>query len=377
MAAAIAEIEERRGELDLADPDEMATRPRIGLEPQPRVERGPLSPSESSAETLPRARVTSPSEEATVARVAPKPAMDPTTLRDAPARGPTTRASTRSSAERSALPARPPTLDRAEAPTKPRTRSPERTRARDGAVEVELPGGPTVIGGGPSSDELPRRRVALSSFAIDRAPVTVRQYRAFLEAVSRGISLDVPLLAALYPRGKDHRPQGWGSIEFEMLCPTDDHPIVNVDWFDASAYAAWVGARLPSEVEWERAARGQQGERLYPWGEQAPSLERAHFGRSSQGPSPVGQLPAGATPEGLLDMAGNVWEWCRDAYDPDAYSRYDERDPCLPIRGPSARAVKRGASWTNAPHSLRCSKRGFEKLHIRRNNLGFRCARDC
>lgn len=373
MAAALAEIEAKREELDVADPGEVATRPRVAST-GPRIELAAASSSESSAETLPRARVT-PSEEATVPRVV-KPVSDPTTLRDAPARGPETRAAKASSAERPALPGRPPTLDRAEAPTQARARSPERTRARDGAVEVELPGGVAVIGGGQSSDELPRRRVSVSGFAIDRAPVTVRQYRAFLEAVSRGVSLDVPLLAALYPNGKDHRPQGWGSIEFEMLCPTDEHPIVNVDWFDACAYAAWVGARLPSEVEWERAARGLGGERIYPWGDLQPSLERAHFGRSSQGPSPVGQLPAGATPEGLLDMAGNVWEWCRDAYDPDGYAEHEERDPCLPIRGPSARAVKRGASWTNAPHSLRCSKRGFEKLHIRRNNLGFRCARD-
>ncbi|MGE0710798.1 MAG: SUMF1/EgtB/PvdO family nonheme iron enzyme [Planctomycetota bacterium] len=249
-------------------------------------------------------------------------------------------------------------------------------RPRDGAVEVFVPGGPFTMGEGVSSDEVPRRSVVLGPFAIDRTPVTLRQYRAFLGALERGERPQgVPLLDALYTRGKDHRPQGWGSAEFSALCASEDHPIVLVDWFDACAYAAWVGARLPTEAEWERAARGAEDARSYPWGDEPATPERALYGRRTAGPQPVGALPLGASPDGALDLAGNVWEWCLDAYAPDAYAALPERDPHLPVDGPRARAVKRGGSWTNAPHSLRCSKRAFEKLHIRRNNLGFRCAR--
>jgi len=104
------------------------------------------------------------------------------------------------------------------------------------------------------------------------------------------------------------------------------------------------------------------------------------FGRASRGPERVGARPAGASAEGVLDLAGNVWEWCLDRYEPDGYARLDEdaesdpdEDPLLDVTGPGARAVKRGGSWTNAASSLRCAKRACEKLHVRRNNLGFRC----
>ena len=90
----------------------------------------------------------------------------------------------------------------------------------------------------------------------------------------------------------------------------------------------------------------------------------------------VGGRDQGASPEGLLDLSGNVWKWCQDHYNPRAYELPKGEDPVLTVTGPKAKAVKRGGSWTNSAESLRCSKRGFEKLHVRRNNLGFRCASD-
>ncbi len=250
--------------------------------------------------------------------------------------------------------------------------APAGARRRDGAVTVPVSAGVFLQGGDGASDERPQREVELSGYRIDRTPVTVGQYRAFLAAVDAAPS-DLPLLRTLYPNGKDHRPQGWGTAAFEALCPSDDHPVVGVDWFDACAYAAWVGASLPTEAQWELAARGAAG-RTFPWGEAAPTSHHALFGRRSVGPQPVGRCREGATPEGVLDLAGNVWEWCLDAYDPRAYALLPRRDPHLEVRGPRAEAVKRGGSWTNAAHSLRAAKRGCERLHVRRNNLGFRCA---
>lgn len=257
----------------------------------------------------------------------------------------------------------------------PAGRENQRQRSADGAQEILIPAGTFQMGAQEASDEGPSREVSLSAFAIDLLPVTVRQYRAFLAAAQAGGAPELPLLSSLYPRGKDHRPQGWGGAEFDALCPSEDHPVVLVDWFDACAYAAWAGARLPSEAEWERAARGPSGARRYPWGDEPPSEQRAIFGRRARGPGPAGRLIQGSSPEGVLDLAGNVWEWCADRYDPDSYALLSARDPRLPVEGPRSRAVKRGGSWTNAALSLRCAKRGSEKLHVRRDNLGFRCAR--
>jgi serine/threonine-protein kinase len=215
----------------------------------------------------------------------------------------------------------------------------------------------------------------VSEFVLDRDPITVGQYRRFLEAIRTEGAPEVPLIRELYPNGKDHRPQGWGTPEFEQLCPTEDHPVVMVDWFDAMAYAAWAGARLPTEAEWERAARGTRDARRCPWGDDPPTPAHAAFARRGRGPAPVGHHSAGNSQDGLRDMVGNVWEWCLDHYHPDAYAELSDEDPSWEVTGPRSKAVKRGGSWTNAAVSIRCCKRGCEKLHIRRPNLGFRCAR--
>jgi serine/threonine-protein kinase len=225
-----------------------------------------------------------------------------------------------------------------------------------------------------ASDERPARVVSLDAYAIDRVPITVGRYRRFLEAIERDGPPVIPLLRRLFPGGKDHRPTGWDGDEYRGLCPTDDHPVVYVDWFDAYAYAQWAGGRLPTEAEWERAARGAADARPYPWGNDDPEDRLAVFGRKTYGPEPAGARPLGASPEGVLDLAGNVWEWCLDRYDPRAYEVLPDHNPLVHFStAPNLKMVKRGGSWTNAPQSLRVSKRGFEVLTTRAPNLGFRC----
>ena len=184
------------------------------------------------------------------------------------------------------------------------------------------------MGGDESSDERPQRQVTLDAYTIDRTPVTVGRYRRFLEWVAQHGSPEIPLIRRLFRSGKDHRPTGWGTPEFEELCPTDDHPVVHVDWFDALAYAHWVGGRLPTEAEWERAARGARDARPYPWGDLTVDDSRAIYGRATYGPDPVGSRPLGASPDGVLGVVGNVWEWCRDRYDPQAYQQLPSANPC-------------------------------------------------
>jgi serine/threonine-protein kinase len=133
--------------------------------------------------------------------------------------------------------------------------------------------------------------------------------------------------------------------------------VTGVNWFEASAYCAWDGVRLPTDAEWERAAGGLEG-REYPWGPAAPDETRANFEMKVGNPTPVGLYPAGATPDGVADMAGNVWEWVEDWY---------EKDKVRVLRGGSFN----GVSWVlRAALRLRCAP------GVRDIDVGFRCVRE-
>ncbi|MHC4859863.1 MAG: formylglycine-generating enzyme family protein [Planctomycetota bacterium] len=226
----------------------------------------------------------------------------------------------------------------------------EYRRAADGAVVVEGPAGEFLMGNAATERNPLEHRVYVSDFLMDKTGVTWGQFKKLAEAMR------IPL--------PEHEPY-WGIH--------DDHPVVYVSWEDAAAYCEWVGGRLPTEAEREKAARGAD-ERKYPWGDEEPDPERAVFRRSwgYEATGAVGTHPAGMSPYGLHDMGGNVWEWCSDWYDDGYYAVSPDRDPQGP---PSGRAhVVRGGSWDSRPTVLSASCRSWGHRGYRDGDFGFRCA---
>ncbi|MEY4545584.1 MAG: hypothetical protein RL685_1779 [Pseudomonadota bacterium] len=207
-----------------------------------------------------------------------------------------------------------------------------------------------------------RRTVYLDAFYMDATPVTNRDYSTFVETTG-------------------YRPTDEGSGRFlshlhQRKIPKgkENHPVVFVSWRDANAYAAWAGKRLPTEAEWEKAARGSDG-RKYPWGRVEPTRLTANYGKMHGDTVAVGSLPDGASPYGILDLAGNVWEWCADYDDPSFYSDGPPNNPRNTQGGKKARLVMRGGSYMYGPGSLRTFSRTSFEAHYRFGDGGFRCVR--
>ncbi|HEX5133327.1 MAG TPA: formylglycine-generating enzyme family protein [Candidatus Krumholzibacteria bacterium] len=203
-------------------------------------------------------------------------------------------------------------------------------------------------------DEFPQREVWVDDFYIDIHEVTNVQYKVFLDSTTT------------------EPPPRW--INGNYGIGEDGFPVVSVSWDDAVAYAAFVGKRLPTEVEWEKAARGTDG-RTYPWGE---SFDRA-LANNSDRPMPIMNFPGGVSPYGAYDMAGNVGEWVDGSY--DAYPRGpgDVVPEGMPDRREifrSDRRVYRGGSWNTFPKYLRCANRESTSPGKRWVYVGFRCAMD-
>ena len=220
-----------------------------------------------------------------------------------------------------------------------------RTVSTDGMVFLE--GGVFMMGATKRTLEEPEHEVAVEPFYIDRYPVTVSQYQAFLDATGR------------------EAPRFWG----ESMYRGPDQPVVGVTWSDAMAYAEWCGKQLPTEAQWEFAARGSEN-RLYPWGMLPPDSTRCNFNNYLSMPSIVGMHEDGATPEGLQDMAGNVYEWTRDWLHPYAdcvAGPPPDAPPDPPLR------VARGGCWRSPADDMRCAHRRGFFVETQDAGLGFRC----
>ena len=225
-------------------------------------------------------------------------------------------------------------------------------RRRDAALVVEVPEGEFTMGsaeGEGGADEHPQRTVHVSRFRIDKLEVTWRQFRRFLEAK--------PLAPPAAPP--------WGMRE--------DYPATNVVWEEAKAYCEWVGGRLPTEAQWEKAARGSDG-RKFPWGNDWDPERCNSWEGGPHRPASAGSHPRCVSPYGVYDMAGNVWEWCADFYAERAYAEGASRDPRGPATGDTR--VLRGGYWNNHPDLVRAAHRYKTASDYRNMNYGFRCVHD-
>ena len=226
----------------------------------------------------------------------------------------------------------------------------------DGLEYVWIPPGEFQMGavagdGEAYEDEKPRHRVEITrGFWMARTAVTVAAYKRSVKALS----------------GKMET-----APDFNPKCEKEDHRIVRVTWEEARAYCEWAGGRLPSEAEWEYAARDGKEGLKYPWGDEI-SHDRANYAGKKGGTTPAGSYEANGF--GLYDMAGNVWEWCADWSDHGYYGSSPEKDPLGPAGGTVR--VLRGGSWNNGARSLRTSDRGRVGPEGSYSRLGFRSVRE-
>jgi len=228
----------------------------------------------------------------------------------------------------------------------------------DGPLMITIPAGKFIMGSNDENgDEKPVHTVYLDTYQIGKYEVTVAQYRKFCKATGKKMP-EAPRL-------------GW----------KNDHPIVNVSWYDASAYCKWAGGRLPTEAEWEKAARGTDG-RTYPWGDTWDKNKCANGELHLASTVSVGSYPADASPYGCMDMAGNVWEWCADWSGGDYYRTSPSRNPKGPSKGNFR--VLRGGGWFHEPPQpppssfARCACRDhgyFPNDYVSGGGVGFRLAR--
>jgi formylglycine-generating enzyme required for sulfatase activity len=268
--------------------------------------------------------------------------------------------------------------------------------ARDGATLILIPGGPFPMGvadGDPllNADEQPQHIVMLRDYYIDQNEITNTQFASFVQAT--GYLTDAEKLGSgsVLPSKKRQWEDTPGANWFQPYGPDTNisgqgfYPVTQISWNDANTYCAWVGRRLPTEAEWEKAARGPDGRR-FPWGSSPLAGDLLNssdvnlpivwadktFNDNYRQLAPVGSYPAGMSPYGLLDMAGNVWEWVADWYAATYYATSPDLNPAGPPAGTNR--VARGGSWAYVEQGVRSANRDFHPPEFRSDNSGFRCA---
>ena len=239
-------------------------------------------------------------------------------------------------------------------------------KGKDGAEMVLIPAGEFFMGAVDASDthydEIPGHRVFLDDFWIDRYEVTNRRYKQFIDETGHRVP---------YVNTEWAQPYNWKDNTYPP--GKADFPVVLVSWEDAAAYAAWADKRLPTEAEWEKAARGGLVKKKYPWGDQITKQKANYFTSITEKNQmkPVGTFPP--NPFGIYDAAGNVWEWCADWYDQAYYKESPEKNPQGPEKGNYR--VYRGGAWINREEQLRCSERARNAPVHQSHIIGFRCAK--
>ena len=247
------------------------------------------------------------------------------------------------------------------------------TWKRDGKEMVHVPGGDFLMGSDEGKDnERPIHTVCVEAFYIDRYPVINEEYKRFVDATGH----PVPYYEIEWA---DLAEYNWDPETQTPPEGKEQHPVVLVTLEDAKAYATWAGKRLPTEAEWERAARGTDGRR-WPWGNEFVEGRCNAKETKAGGTTPVGQYsPDGDSPVGAGDMVGNVWEWTSSLFRPYPYDANDGRES----QQAKGWRVLRGGSWTNDLDRTICSAR-LDGDFLFYSNVGFRCAvsaersgRDC
>ncbi|MEG3890875.1 ergothioneine biosynthesis protein EgtB [Microcoleus sp. Z1_A1] len=242
---------------------------------------------------------------------------------------------------------------------------------------IEIPGGEFYMGSDAAEaldNERSRHLCYLEAYSIDRYPVTCREYRDFMESGG-------------YQNPDWWSADGWKWLQVEAVSQPlywsenpafNNHPVCGVSWYEAEAYCNFIGKRLPSEAEWEKAASWDatnQTYRIYPWGEEPPNGSLCNHGNNIANTSPVDAFPKGASAAGCYDMLGNVWEWTASTF--DAYPGFES----YPYRGYSQvyfdgeHRVLKGGSWATFPQALRSTFRNWYYPGVRQIIAGFRCAK--
>ena len=264
---------------------------------------------------------------------------------------------------------------------------------RDKAVMVYVPAGLADLGSdNHDEDESPRHRSNLSAFFIDVHEVTNTRYAQFLDWWKKAS----PAQKRLYshrdePKNYDHTPAFWpqaapaktegdkGAAKEKpkpKARPHPDEPVTGVSWYSAYAYARWAGKSLPTEAQWEKAARGDMRggpARDFPWGAVKPDFTLLNFAKNVGKPTRVGTYKTGASAAGCLDMGGNVWEWCLDFYHKDFYKTKAGKGADPANLFPSPFRVNKGGSYASDEVEVRPSYRDRSKPTARFADLGFRC----